>query len=216
MPLFNVIPLLLIFLALCAGCGKHRKNEIPFSLQQICGRDEIISYGQQVRRPLYQVKVPLEWIRIDPSENDSLLDTKKPLVTFIIHDQIRLVVHNFPTQSLEERILPAAQIERWASQLKGGSWRTERCGHDGFFGFYFEGDVENKKVCAWSLQLDAELYQTLHFLAATVEEEEHFRQMAADYTIKLAGPSELIEKQREQIALFVSSFHLIQEIPPKL
>lgn len=203
-------------LVLCPSCRESPHQAPPCSLQHICGRDEILDYGHAMRRPLYQVKVPLAWKRVDPSESDSLLDTKKPIVTFIIEQNLHLVVHNFPSQSIEERIDPSAQIERWAAQLKGGVWRSERVGHDGFSGFYFEGNLESNRVCAWSLQLDAEHYQTLHFLAATVEEEEHYRQMGADYTVKVSGPAALIEKYKDEIALFVTSFQLIQEIPARL
>lgn len=58
-------------------------------------------------------------------------------------------------------------------------------------------------------------YQTLHFLSATVEEEEHYQQMAADFTIKTFGPIDKLEKHRVAIDLFADSFGLIQDIPSR-
>ena len=210
------ISYLLFLLILCTSCNQHSEKIIPHSVQEINGRDEIISYGQKVRRPVYQAKVPLVWQRHDPSEQESLMDTTKPIVTFTINEKLRLTVHNFPTHSLEERIPPGAQLERWGSQLTGGTFRSEKVGHGGFIGLYFEGVKGAATVCAWSMQLDLQHYQTLHFLAATVEEEEHYRQMTADYTIKVSGPSDLIEKHRDEIQLFADSFELIGEIPDRV
>ena len=200
----------------CASCSQDRVKTPPHAVQEINGRDEIISYNQKVRRPVYRAKIPLSWKRIDPEGLDSLLDTTKPIVSFEIADKLRLTLHTFPTTSLEERIPPAAQIERWRNQLKGGSFYIEKITQGGFAGLYFEGKRENTTVCAWSMQLDSQHYQTLHFLASTVEEEEHYKQMAADFTIKVSGPGESIEQHWEEIALFANSFELIQEIPARM
>jgi hypothetical protein len=203
---------ILLLLLLCTGCHSAKK-EPPFAVQTFNGRDEIISYGQKVRRPVYQAKVPLAWKRIDPAAKESILDTTKPIVSFFLEEGLLLTIHTFPTHSLEERIPPIAQVERWAAQLKGGKSHTEPVGWGGFAGIRFEGEIGERGVVAWSLQLDLEHYQALHFLASTVEEEEHYKQMAADYTIKVTGPKALIEQHREELSFFVDSFELIQEIP---
>ncbi len=125
------------------------------------------------------------------------------------------MVHTFPTHSLEERIPPEAQVQRWQGQLKGLAAHVNGVAHGGFVGLYLEGYTEKGTVRAWSLQLDMQHYQTLHFLAATVEEEEHYQQMAADYTLKAFGPTDKLEKHRIAIDLFADSFELIQEIPSR-
>jgi hypothetical protein len=205
-----------LVLFLCFGCQRQTQKNIPFALQEIKGRDEMISWRQSIRRPVYQAKVPLTWKRIDPLEKESLLDTTKPIVSFVIDQDVVLNVHNFPADSLEERIPPTAQIERWHAQLKPQQSKVEPIGHGGFTGLYFEGKSENVSLLAWSLQLDIEHFQYLHFLAATVEEEEHYKQMAADYTIKVYGPSAQLEKHLEEFFLFSNSFELIQEIPERV
>lgn len=199
----------LLLLLACISCSRSSDKPPPYTEQSINGRDEIVSYGHTVRRPVYHAKVPLTWERLDPSENESLLDTTKPIVTFVLDKGLLINVHSFPSDSLEERITPAAQIEHWRSLLKGETYRLDKIGHGGFSGLYLEG----KNLSAWSLQLDAQNYQILHYLATTVEEEEHYKQMAADYTIKAIGPNELLEKHRDEISLFINSFELIQEIP---
>jgi len=209
----TIIPFLLLF---CTGCHSSSHKTPPFALQQIQGRDELISWGKFVRRPVYQAKIPLMWKRVDPSENESLLDTTKPIVSFRVDKEVVLNVHTFPAYSLEERIPPSAQIERWHSQLKPTKYKVEAAVYSGFAGLYFEGKNSEESLLAWSLQLDMEHFQTLHFLSGTVEEEEHYRQMAADYTIKVYGPSTLVEKHREEILLFATSFELIQELPERL
>jgi hypothetical protein len=204
------------FLFLCAllfaGCSTQNGKIPPNTFEEIHGRDEILSFSQRVRRPVYRAKVPCSWKRME-DENQSLLDTKKPIVTFALGENLLLSVHNFPSDSLEKRIPLLAQIERWEQQLAGGESHIEQIGHSGFTGFFFEGKKGENLVLAWAMQLDPELYQRLHFLAASVEEEEHYKQMSADYTIKISGPRPLIEKYREEIEMFAQSFELIQEIP---
>ena len=206
---------LFLFLILCVGCEKCPEKVPPFTWQEFNGRDEVIAYGQKVRRPVYRAQVPVGWQRIDPMENESLLDTMKPIVSFTIDEEITLMVHTFPTHSLEERIPPEAQVQRWQGQLKGVTAQVAKVAQDGFAGLYLEGFTEKGAVRAWSLQLDMQHYQTLHFLATTVEEEEHYQQMAADYTLKVFGPSDKLDKHRIAIDLFANSFELIQDIPSR-
>ena len=159
-----------------------------------------------VRRPTYRAKVPSGWKRVEPE--GTIEDTTLPNVTFLIGEEIHLYVHTFPTQSLEERIPPQAQITRWVRQIGEQPHQVTPIGHGGFAGL----QLESADVLARSLQLDLEHYQTLSFLASTKEEEEYYKQMRADYTIKVVGP---YEKHREEIDLFANSFELIQELPAR-
>lgn len=97
---------LFFFLVLCAGCEKCPNKVPPFTWQEFNGRDEVIGYGERVRRPVYKAQVPIHWQRIDPAENEPLTDTTKPIVAFVIDEGVKLLVHTFPTQSLEERHPP--------------------------------------------------------------------------------------------------------------
>jgi len=201
--------ILLFFL----GCEKQEKT-LPFTWQEINGRDEIVAYGQRVRRAVYHAQIPLGWQRFDPAHSKSNEDTTQPIVSFVIDDGLALVVHTFPSNNLDERIPPIAQVQRWQGQLQKCQ-AVQRVGHSGFTGLYLEGMNEKGGVRAWAMQLDMQHYQTLHFLAGTVEEEEHYKQMSADYTIKVFGPVEKLEQHRNAIDLFVNSFELIQEIPSR-
>lgn len=207
---------ILLCLLLCAGCQKCPEKVPPFTMQEFMGRDETIAYGQKVRRAVYRAKVPFFWKRIDCKANESIADTTKPIVSFAIEGNVILAVHTFPSNSLEERIPVIAQIQRWRKQLNSDNCHVEKVAQGGFSGLYFEGKNANLTLFAWSLQLDMEHYQRLHFLATTVEEEEHYKQMTADYTIKVSGPSQILEKHKDEILFFANSFALIQELPARI
>lgn len=183
---------------------------LTFTQQEFTGREERAENQNWVRRSVYRAKVPDGWVRIDP--HGPLSDTTKANVTFMIENQVKVAIHSFPTERLEQRIPPEAQVERWKSQCKGVETKISRVTRGGFDGLLFQA----QGVIAWSLQLDMGHYQTLAFLATTPREEEHFKQMRADYTIKATGPQELIDKHREALFLFANSFELIQEIPKRL
>ncbi len=208
--------ILICALLLLASCKGSHEKVIPSARQEFNGRDELISYGQMVRRPVYQAQVPLGWKRIDPEAQETNLDTTKPIVSFEIEDQIVLTVHNFPSESLEERVPLEAQVQRWQKQLPGIESVVENVAHGGFYGLYLEGKTSELTLAAFAFQLDLEHYQTLHFFAGTVEEEEHYKQMSADFTIKVCGPCAMIERHREEIRLFANTFELIQEIPTRI
>lgn len=200
--------LLLPFIASCQKCPEKAP---PFTKQEFAGREEVVLDRVKLRRPVYQAKVPKSWIRIDPE--GSIQDTRKPIVTFHIDEQLTLNLHTFPSENLKERIPPSAQIERWKRQLKSEPAQAivEIVGQGGFTGLF----VEAPSLLAWSMQMDMEHYQTLSFLAHSPSEQEHFKQMRADFTIKVTGPEEKIKKHREEICLFANSFELIQEIPKR-
>lgn len=193
-------------LILLSGCRKCPEKVPPFTLQKFTGREEAAG-ALLVRRPVYRAKVPVGWVRCDPE--GSIRDTREPNVSFLIESTLKVTVHTFPTESLEERIPPIAQVQRWKQQIGAAETRVEPSCHGGFAGLCLEGP----SILAWSMQLDLEHYQTLSFLASSPLEEEHFKQMRADYTIKAAGPKEIIERHKEELRFFADSFELIQEIP---
>lgn len=197
------VMLALLFLV---SCNKCPEKVPPYTFQKFTGREERLSEQMMVRRPVYRAKVPIGWTRLDPE--GLILDTTQPNVTFLIDEDLKLVVHTFPAK----RIPPLAQIERWKGQLSDAQTIVEAAGHGGFAGFFLEAPT----VLAWSLQLDFEHYQTLSFLASSPAEHEHFKQMQADFTIKVTGPQKQIAKHRDEILLFESSFELIQEIPKRM
>lgn len=202
------LKLLLLFF-LVTGCQKVPEKNSPFTLQEFSGREERVGETVMVRRPVYRAKVPNGWIRYDPEK--PITDTREPNVTFLIEDALKVTVHTFPTVNLEERIPPIAQVERWKQQINGITTSLATVSHGGFVGLCFEGPA----VLAWSMQLDFEHYQTLSFLASSLLEEEHFKQMRADYTIKATGPQELIDRHKDELHFFANSFELIQGIPKR-
>lgn len=208
--------LFLFLVGALSGCRSQSEKVPPFTWQQFNGRDECIGFGQKIRRPVYQAKVPVNWRRVNPSSEDSLVDTTLPIISFQLDDNLTVYVHTFPTESLEERIPPEMQVERWKKQIHAALPVVKKVGQSGFCGLYFEGSQGTNTLCGWSLQLDVEHYQTLRFLASTVEEEEHYKQMSADYTIKIVGPTAQIDKHKSELTLFAQSFELIQEIPQNL
>ncbi len=170
-------------------------------------------------RPLtYRAKTPSYWSRKESPTNESLVDTRKPLVEYFIQEEglsIRITLHNFPANSLEERISPQSQINRWKKQfdpLVAETIHTSSLAKGGFSGLFFEAsglqDQIETTVLGWSMQLSAEHFRNLSHYA-----EEAYRQMRADYTLKAVGPSDLIFKHKFSIIEFANSFELIEEIP---
>ncbi|NGX61492.1 MAG: hypothetical protein K940chlam9_00978 [Chlamydiae bacterium] len=214
MPKFRIL-LLLLFLML-VGCKKCPDRVPPFTWHEFTGREERVGETKLVRRPTYRAKVPVRWKRITPGEEVSLLDTKTPLVTFLITDNTKLTLHSFPADTLEERIPPSAQVNRWKSQLGAEFFEVEPLSYGGFGGLFFHGSNGNTSCLAWSMQLDLAHLQNLLFRASNLEEKEHYRQMGADYTIKVQGPPDEIAEHKEEILFFAESFGLIQPLPSPL
>lgn len=88
---------------------------------------------------LYQVAVPIDWKRIDPT--GPIDDSRVPNVTFKF-EEVTLVVHTFAHQ-----IPPEAQVERWTRQVAGGKITSAAFG--GFVGLRFEAEG----VIAWAMEL---------------------------------------------------------------
>ena len=218
-------PFGLLLLLLVACSTGNQVEDLASSWQQIDGRDDQSKTGHIVRRPVYRARVPKDWVREDPSPGVSNEDSKLPICTFVIDDddeQIRITIHNFPTDSFDQRIPAQAQVARWKRQLgaldEGPSLLTP-VAHGGFSGLYLqvtgERDGQPTRFLAWSMLLDPEHYRVLVALEGADEELRFFRQMRADYTIKAVGSPDLVEQHREAIESFARSFELIEAIPSR-
>lgn len=162
----------------------------------------LISINGRQTADLYQVAAPSEW-KVTPGEIGS--DTKKPLVEFLIDGQIRITLHSFPGQSIP----PQAQMARWKGQfekLNPEDIVIQPVAWSGYSGYHFEaqGILQGKEttMIAWTLQLDSRHVRT-------VQDADK----AADFTIKVVGPTDLVNKWRLAIELFAKSFELKDEIP---
>lgn len=205
----------LILLICLSGCTTHPEQDTAW--QEIRGRN---SPDSSIRPKTYRAKAPNTWIRHDPPLSESIHDSTKSLCEFFIKEnerQIRITVHNFPTQTLEERIAPASQIARWKRQferLDPSSIYITPEAHGGFTGFFFEGSgfINNQEsaMLGLSMQLAPE-----HFRNLSIKDSNASRQMRADYTIKAIGPKDLISKHKQAIIAFALSFELIEEIPAR-
>lgn len=207
---------LFLLLYLLTSCAKDAPPSST-TTHYIKGRDV-----DNQRIGIYRVKMPNTWIRRDPPPGESIADTTKSLVDFIIYEDgktIRIAVHNFPTSSLEERIPAKAQVARWEKQFEilypHDTEITPQC-FNGFCGLLFEGSGllhgEETSVMGWALLIATEHYRALSY-PSTDKEKKIYPQMRADVTIKATGPNDLMNKHRESIIDFAHSFELISEIP---
>jgi len=205
---------------LCTGCGEAPiPPTVLWNTQEICGRDKGSSTE---RESIYRAKIPQNWIRRDPASDESIVDTTKALCEFVIAEetgQIRITIHNFPFNQMQDRIPPAAQIARWRRQfdsLDAATLRMTPQAYAGFVGMNFEGTGilkgQTNTVMGWSMQLAPEHYQSLS-KSNSLSEQKQREQMRADFTIKAVGDPLLVAKHRDQIEKFARSFELIQEIP---
>lgn len=167
--------------------------------------------GRETSAPLYRVEAPTSWKC--QKLQAGFEDTTLPLCEFFIDDKVRIAIHNFPNDNLENRIPPNAQIARWKKQFKQlnpFSQHTQEDSWGGYNGLYFEAagllNGEETKMLAWSLQLAEE-----HFLNCV--DHPSFKQALADFTIKVVGPKDLVERYQSEIEEFAHSFELIEELP---
>jgi hypothetical protein len=210
---------LFLFLTLILLCGCSEAPPPSHPMQEIKGRDY---HG--ARFYVYRARVPLNWIRKDPLAEESLTDTTKSLCEFFIPGNegfIRIAIHNFPSNTLDERIPPMAQIARWQRQfdpLQAEESSTLPQAFNGYIGLKFKGiglmDGTNTMMLAWSLQLGKEHFQMLSN-PKNPADHNNFREMRADVTIKATGPKSLMEDHEEEIIAFARSFELIKEIPSR-
>jgi len=224
------MPILILMFLLLTGCSDSNSDSTapyphPYTTQEFQGRDTGLPPYQ--RHWIYRAKVPVHWVRVVPLSTESLLDTMKPLSEFLIKDdagtgQVKIAIHNFPSDHLNARIAPMAQILRWKKQFSSLDPTSEQLipqAFGGFSGFLFVGSgtlsgQENlSMMLAWTMQIYPEHYQSLSLAFPGNEGFDRVRQMRADYTLKVTGPKQLVEKNREAIMSFATSFELIHEIP---
>jgi len=214
--LFHITSALIFCLCLLTACGEAPIPSVPSSRQLISGRN----YGER-RFPVYQVSVPLGWVRRDSLPEENLSDTTKPIVEFLIPGEtghIRISIHNFPSDTIEQRIPPAAQVARWQRQLEGldpSESHSIPQAFGGFSGLGFRGvgklNQVDTMVLGWALQIGDPHYRMLSS-PSTGNPYQH-REMRADVTIKVVGPKSFMESKEEEITAFARSFELIEEIP---
>ena len=216
LPLCHIILVLCLFLS--TGCNTIEERR-ETTLQTIHDRNH---------KPIYRARIPSEWIRRDPLPEEQLADTTKAICEFIIYrpgseDLIRITIHNFPSDKIEDRIPPSAQIARWQRQfellLPHCSNKTAQA-FSGYLGLMFIGSgILNGKettMVGFSMQLAPEHYRTLsHPLAleSSPIDAETRLQMRSDVTIKAVGPKQSMNEHQDAIINMARSFELIDEIP---
>lgn len=195
------------FCLLCC-CSSTNEDINPSTTQEIKGRAGLA---------LYRARVPEAWIRRDPLPKEPLNDTTKAICEYIIDDAsglIRIAIHNFPTDTIEQRIPPPAQVVRWQRQftsLSPNDYSIIPQAFNGYEGLLFKGSGQQKDkeamVIGWSLLLAPEHYRMLS------TQSDKFREMRSDVTIKATGPVASMSVHEDDIVQFARSFELIEEIP---
>jgi hypothetical protein len=185
----------LLLLLLLVGCQDASQQRLPF--QTIHGRGDT---------PIYQISVPASWERQSIS-TDTLKDTTQPIAAFLVANHIRITIHNFP----EQKIPPIAQVQRWKKQflpLYAETQSVTPVAWGGFHGLFLEGagliQGQETTILAWAMQIGREHEQMLDN-----------QESSADYTIKVVGPTSLINPYRQEIIEAAESFALIEEIPTR-
>jgi len=192
---------ILLSLFLLASCSQEGHKVANSSRQEICGREG---------SPTYRADVPAQWVRKEIPDNKS--DTTKALCEFWIGDSIRITLHNFPSETIEARVPPAAQIARWQRQfqeLDPQGLNITPFATGGFAGYHLEAtgmvNGEPETLLGWAMQLAPE-----HFRVLVIADESSDRR--SDYTIKAVGPADLMRTHKQEIVRFAKSFELIDEI----
>ncbi len=198
------------------GCSDNSKQSTEQNWQTIHAREEAVD---SPRFPLYRALVPSSWVCRHPNPNDSLLDTTKPVCEFFIQEgteKLRLTVHTFPVNEAQPRIPPLAQITRWKTQfeeLDPLAIQVTSQSQGGFVGLLLEAEGhyqgELQKMLGWSMQLAPEYDRQLQSRNDLLKN----RLRRADYTIKIVGPSFLVNKHYRALLHFANSFELIDELP---
>lgn len=115
--------------------------------------------------------------------------------------------HTFPSDSLDKRIPPTAQIERWKKQLNGKESEITpytRCGFGGFRIVCFE----EKGMIGYAMQLTPPLFQAMLYPHSKLE-DVYFTEMRSDYTVKAVGSGKALENEAVNIDSFVKSLKWI-------
>lgn len=208
----KVFFIILTLIFILPGCSKE---EAPSNLGkvviEISGRDERPT-------PIYRAKVPIDWIQIHPKDKRFIQDTTEAIFEFRIEEGnacIRITIHNFPSEKIEDRVPPVAQTSRWQRQfdpIDPSKTHIYPVSWGGFSGIAIEAegnnDCKRQALLGWSMQLYKD-----HYTCLEAFENKAAEQMRADYTIKAIGNAPLMEKHKEDIIAFAKSFELINEIP---
>lgn len=216
---FFVFLALQVLCCLLVGCSSSETSRMSFTRIDINGRDDPLF--PLTRHPIYRARLPKGWITHSPSPSVSLVDTTVPLCEIFIREngaEIRITIHNFPTDAMEERTPVQAQIQRWKRQfdtIVPSSLALTPQAFSGFSGTLLEliGTIkgESKALLGWSMQIAPEHYRSLSY-AFTAAQWLYQKQMRADFTIKAVGDPNLMQQYREEIIAFARSFELIHEI----
>jgi hypothetical protein len=197
-PAFLHLMWLLILIASCSQDEPHTAN---FTTHIVRGRNH---------QPVYRIKVPSHWIFKEPANDESLIDTTKSIGE-LLTDDIRITIHNFSSNSIEERIPFRQQILRWKNQfdeLQQESIAISPQSFNGFSGAMLEasGTIagKSKSVIAWSMQIAPEHYRKLECA-----------ERKSCYTIKAVGPAREMEEKKAEITKCARSFEMIDEVCSK-
>lgn len=187
------------FLWCLTGCSAEQKTPIPWL--ELNGRD------RSVTRPLYRMRVPLDYRRVDPDQNADLSDTTLPIATFYVdEDALRVTIHTFPYTDPKTRIPPQQQVARWQRQYPQEKALITPLAHGGFHGLFFE----SSSALGWSMKI-ADPYEEM--LATHLTSTAFTRALRADYTIKAVGSAEALSKHKETLQACARSFEWIEEMP---
>lgn len=198
------------------GCEQKHGDQDFGNWAEISGRNEENTLKRDL---IYRVKVPKNWVQNKPPADVSLFDTTKALDEFYIPENkqtIRITIHNFPSNRIDDRISPESQITRWKKQFhqldKNESYATPQA-FNGYCGYLFKGvgiiDQQPTMILGWSMQILTEHYNILS------SPSPKNKQMRADFTIKAVGPQDMMHKYYLEIVKFAHSFELIDDIPSR-
>ncbi len=170
---------------------------------------------------LYRFMPPENWKRVDSGE-PAAADSREPIAHYQLQldgEQVDLTIHNFPIDTLDERIPPEAQIARWKQQIDEMNLSTVQVKPQAFGGFVglllqAEGIKQRKPLAmmAWTMQLAPQFYTALELLD-TPEKHSFTRQLHADFTIKIVGSPSLLAREKEKIERSARTFALLDELP---
>lgn len=192
-------PLALIFLAVFLAACDVDHDASRTVVDTISGREQ--------QNDLWHIRRPVEWTLKDasPSLRDSRLANKE----YEIEDAISLVIHSFPSQTIEKRIPPLAQVQRWKAQFDRSpppQFHLSPQAFSGYAGFLLEGEgrIKGKEVrmLAWALSLSPKAYFSLKN-----------PESRSEITIKVVGSEEMVNLHEESILKAVRTLGLIEAIP---
>lgn len=198
---------LILCLAALSLVGCNNQEELHTITEEIGGRF--------IEDRIYRIEVPQTWSVEKGHPLTDLADTRTPLRAWSIDDpdgSIRITFHSFPVEAEKPRVPPRAQVERWKRQLNHPlSCCTEPTSWSGYCGLYFEGSQKEKTVLGWALQLGREHDYSLSSPSPRSLETKR-KEMRSDITFKVTGPTEAVDRHRDEILEAIGSFELIDDL----